>query len=163
METAETMCSNGTHDYKGDNFMKTVSIINLKGGVAKTLTTVSMAYALSQQYNARVLVVDNDKQGNCSKTFGVHSYDRQSIADLMLDRDADLAEVIQHTKYDRIDVYSGEYDIAHRKYAGDDGQLSSAADTPAHCTPQGCRPVRLLSNRQRAGHQHFDGKCSCCI
>ena len=42
--------------------MKTVSIINLKGGVAKTLTTVSMAYALSQQYNARVLVVDNDKQ-----------------------------------------------------------------------------------------------------
>ena len=104
METAETMCSNGTHDYKGDNFMKTVSIINLKGGVAKTLTTVSMAYALSQQYNARVLVVDNDKQGNCSKTFGVHSYDRQSIADLMLDRDADLAEVIQHTKYDRIDV-----------------------------------------------------------
>ena len=69
--------------------MKTVSIINLKGGVAKTLTTVSMAYALSQQYNARVLVVDNDKQGNCSKTFGVHSYDRMSIADLMLDRDAD--------------------------------------------------------------------------
>lgn len=68
--------------------MKTVSIINLKGGVAKTLTTVSMAYALSQQYNARVLVVDNDKQGNCSKTFGVHSYDRQSIADLMLDRDS---------------------------------------------------------------------------
>ena len=37
--------------------MKTVSIINLKGGVAKTLTTVSMAYALSQQDNARVLVV----------------------------------------------------------------------------------------------------------
>ena len=104
METAETMCSIGTHDNKGDNYMKTVSIINLKGGVAKTLTTVSMAYALSQQYNARVLVVDNDKQGNCSKTFGVHSYDRQSIADLMLDRDADLAEVIQHTKYDRIDV-----------------------------------------------------------
>ncbi len=28
--------------------MKTVSIINLKGGVAKTLTTVSMAYALSR-------------------------------------------------------------------------------------------------------------------
>lgn len=43
----------------------------------------------------RVLVVDNDKQGNCSKTFGVHSYDRMSIADLMLDRDADLGEVIR--------------------------------------------------------------------
>ena len=30
METAETMCPIGTHDNKGDNFMKTVSIINLK-------------------------------------------------------------------------------------------------------------------------------------
>ena len=84
--------------------MKTVSIINLKGGVAKTLTTVSMAYALSQQHNARVLVVDNDKQGNASKAFGVYNSEDKSIADLMLNRDADLAEVIQHTKYDRIDV-----------------------------------------------------------
>ena len=149
--------------------MKTVSIINLKGGVAKTLTTVSMAYALSQQYNARVLVVDNDKQGNCSKTFGVHSYDRMSIADLMLDRDADLGEVIQHTKYDRIDVIPANMTLRDRLLcsadlcAGDDGQFQTAADTPAHCAPQGCRPVRLLSDRQRAGHQHFDGKRSCCI
>lgn len=43
--------------------MKTISIINLKCGVAKTLTTISMAYALSQTHNARILVVDNDKQG----------------------------------------------------------------------------------------------------
>lgn len=80
----------------------------------------------------------------------------------MLDRDADLAEVIQHTKYDRIDVIPANMTLltANMQVMMDS---SSAADTPAHCTPQGCRPVRLLSNRQRAGHQHFDGKRACCI
>lgn len=48
--------------------MKTISIINLKGGVAKTLTTISMAHILSERHGKRVLVVDNDKQGNTSKT-----------------------------------------------------------------------------------------------
>ena len=84
--------------------MKTVSIINLKGGVAKTLTTISMTHILSEKHGKRVLVVDNDKQGNTSKTFGIHSYDRKSIADLMLDRNANLGEIIQHTRYPRIDA-----------------------------------------------------------
>ena len=54
--------------------MKTISIINLKGGVAKTLTADSMAHVLATFHNKRVLLVDNDKQGNTSKAFGVHSY-----------------------------------------------------------------------------------------
>ena len=84
--------------------MKTISIINLKGGVAKTLTTISMAHILSEKHGKRVLVIDNDKQGNTSKSFGVHSYERKSIADIMLDRDTDLSEVIQHTQYDHLDI-----------------------------------------------------------
>ena len=59
--------------------MKTISIINLKGGVAKTLTADSMAHVLATLHNKRVLLVDNDKQGNTSKAFGVHSYDDKSI------------------------------------------------------------------------------------
>lgn len=43
--------------------MKTISIINLKGGVAKTLTADSMAHVLATFHNKRVLLVDNDKQG----------------------------------------------------------------------------------------------------
>lgn len=84
--------------------MKTISIINLKGGVAKTLTTISMAHILSEKHGKRVLVIDNDKQGNTSKSFGVHSYERKSIADIMLDRNVDLSVVIRHTRYARIDV-----------------------------------------------------------
>ena len=42
--------------------MKTISILNLKGGVGKTFTAVNMAYELHRRgYN--VLLIDNDKQG----------------------------------------------------------------------------------------------------
>lgn len=49
--------------------MQTISIISLKGGVAKTTTAVNMAYTLAAVHNKKVLIIDNDKQGNTSKAF----------------------------------------------------------------------------------------------
>ncbi|MDE6888485.1 MAG: ParA family protein, partial [Eubacterium sp.] len=49
--------------------MQTISIISLKGGVAKTTTAVNMAYILVAVHKKKVLVIDNDKQGNASKAF----------------------------------------------------------------------------------------------
>ena len=46
--------------------MKTISILNLKGGVAKTFTAANMAYELYRR-GYKVLLIDNDKQGNLSK------------------------------------------------------------------------------------------------
>ena len=43
--------------------MRVISIINLKGGVGKTFTAANMAHILNNQ-GKRVLLVDNDKQGN---------------------------------------------------------------------------------------------------
>ena len=84
--------------------MKTISIINLKGGVAKTLTADSMAHVLATLHNKRVLLVDNDKQGNTSKAFGVHSYDDKSISDVLTARRLDPREVIKKTRFQNIDV-----------------------------------------------------------
>lgn len=84
--------------------MKTISIINLKGGVAKTLTATNMAHILAVFHDKRVLLVDNDKQGNTSKTFGVHSYDEKSISDILTARRMDPHEVIKPTRYANIDV-----------------------------------------------------------
>jgi chromosome partitioning protein len=43
-----------------------ISIINLKGGVAKTTTTVALAETLASVYNKRVLVIDLDPQTNAT-------------------------------------------------------------------------------------------------
>ena len=83
--------------------MKTVSIINLKGGVAKTLTAGSMAHILATYHDKRVLLIDNDKQGNTSKMFEVHSYEEKSISDV-LTRRINVNSVIQGTRFDAIDV-----------------------------------------------------------
>ena len=42
--------------------MRTIAIINLKGGVAKTTSSINIAYILTTRGH-RVLLVDNDKQG----------------------------------------------------------------------------------------------------
>lgn len=84
--------------------MKIISIINLKGGVAKTLTADSMAHILATFHNKRVLLVDNDKQGNTSKSFGVHSYEAKSISDVLTARRIDVHEAIKKTRFENIDV-----------------------------------------------------------
>ncbi len=63
--------------------MRTVSIINLKGGVGKTITSINMAYLLARE-SSRVLLVDCDKQGNTSKFMKCHNYDKKSLADILL-------------------------------------------------------------------------------
>ncbi len=77
--------------------MKTIAVINMKGGCAKTTTTVNMAHILAKDYGKRVLVIDNDKQGNLSKACGVWSYDNLSLADI-LTGEAGITEVIQTTQ-----------------------------------------------------------------
>ncbi len=75
--------------------METVSIISLKGGTAKTTTAVNMAYILAAEYGKKVLVIDNDKQGNISKAF--RCYDPESedtTARIMVERGIDIYEVI---------------------------------------------------------------------
>ena len=45
---------------------KVISFINLKGGVAKTTTTVGVATVLAGEYGKKVLVIDLDPQTNCT-------------------------------------------------------------------------------------------------
>lgn len=62
--------------------MKTLSIINLKGGVAKTISSVNMAHILAAVKGFKVLLIDNDKQGNASKIMNRHSYDHKGTAEV---------------------------------------------------------------------------------
>lgn len=82
--------------------MRVLNICNLKGGVGKTITSVNLAYVIAHVHKMRVLVIDNDKQGNTSKFFSVHSYDHPSVADLMTSEKT-AEEVIRHTSIAGID------------------------------------------------------------
>lgn len=53
--------------------MKTVAILNLKGGVGKTVTAVNMAAILAADHAKHVLLIDCDSQCNASDFFGVET------------------------------------------------------------------------------------------
>ena len=84
--------------------MKVISVINLKGGVAKTISSINVAYILMAHHGAKVLLIDNDKQGNTSKFFGLYCYDMDSIADVLTKKDYPIGNAIQNTKYDGLDI-----------------------------------------------------------
>ena len=67
--------------------MKTISVVNLKGGVGKTVTAVNLAGILAADYGKRVLLVDSDPQGDASQYIGVVP-DACSTADLFDDGSA---------------------------------------------------------------------------
>lgn len=90
--------------------MKTISIINLKGGVGKTTTAVNLAYLLSEELGYPTLLIDNDKQGNASQHYGVHGYDTNSIAGVFTG-EIRAAQAIVSTGYDRLDMIPANMDL----------------------------------------------------
>lgn len=49
--------------------MKTIAIMNNKGGVGKTVTAISLADILTREYGRRVLLIDCDGQCNLTRTY----------------------------------------------------------------------------------------------
>ena len=75
--------------------MKTLSLINKKGGAGKTTITVNLAYALAESCDLRVLVVDNDDQGNATQFFDVTP--DFTLADVLTGMD--IRSCISRTRY----------------------------------------------------------------
>ncbi|MFC0186474.1 chromosome partitioning protein [Pseudarcicella hirudinis] len=59
-----------------------ISIINHKGGVGKTTTTINLGKALTS-FGFKVLLVDMDSQGNLSQSLGVDNPDKQVVHALL--------------------------------------------------------------------------------
>ncbi len=63
--------------------MRMISVINQKGGVGKTTTTLNLSHALAQK-GQKVLVIDLDPQAHLTAGYGVLKKEQAGIADVML-------------------------------------------------------------------------------
>lgn len=78
--------------------MTGIAVINNKGGVAKTITSVNLAYALAAKRNLKTLLVDMDGQANATSNLGGTREGQATIHDVLF-RNKPIREAIVPTAY----------------------------------------------------------------
>ena len=90
---------------------KIISLVNQKGGVGKTTSSINLAASLGV-LKKRVLLVDLDPQGNTTTGIGINKADiNKSVSDLLIDT-ASLKETIVKTKFKNLYVLPATINLA---------------------------------------------------
>lgn len=90
---------------------KVITVFNQKGGVGKTTTNVNLSAALAMM-GKRVLVIDNDPQGNCTSGLGIDKNQVQfSIYDALVQGEAPLSCIMQ-TAIENLDIIPSNVELA---------------------------------------------------
>jgi chromosome partitioning protein len=89
-----------------------VAVVNQKGGVGKTTSTINLGAALAEQ-GSRVLLVDFDPQGALSVGLGLNPNEIEvSVYDLLLDRTVGLSDVVTPSKVPGLDLVPSNIDLS---------------------------------------------------
>ena len=86
-----------------------ISLLNQKGGVGKTTTTVNLAGALASE-GYKILVIDLDPQTHLGLHFGVES-DTASVYDLLTEESVTIDQTLLRARKN-IDLVTSEVDLA---------------------------------------------------
>lgn len=86
--------------------MKIISIVNIKGGVGKTVSSVNIAACLGES-DKRVLIIDTDAQSNATQYLNCYEPQGTSSYDLLMDKDLEISTVIKCTSLKNVDIIPG--------------------------------------------------------
>lgn len=89
-----------------------ISMVNQKGGVGKTTSTVSLGAALAG-YGRKVLLVDFDPQGALSIALGLNPNEMEpTVYNLLTSPDCHVGDVIVSTEVEGLDLLPANIDLA---------------------------------------------------
>jgi chromosome partitioning protein len=91
---------------------RVIAMVNQKGGVGKTTSTVSLGAALAS-YGRRVLLVDFDPQGAVSVSFGVNPNELElTVYNALTQPDCHVGDVIMQTDIVDLDLLPSNIDLS---------------------------------------------------
>jgi chromosome partitioning protein len=91
------------------NKAKIIAIVNQKGGVGKTTSTINISSALAIQ-GKKTLLIDLDPQGNSSTGFGIRNRSKNIYN--VLSGECHISEAILKTKIDNLEIISSNVDLS---------------------------------------------------
>lgn len=92
--------------------MKTVAVINIKGGVGKTISAVNIGVVLGE-LGSRVLIVDLDPQANATQLLRSYSMERASVCNVFLEKDFPTVSAIFSTQHTNVDILPSHIGFAY--------------------------------------------------
>ena len=90
---------------------KIFAIVNQKGGVGKTTTTVNLATALAA-VGKKVLIIDFDPQGNASTGLGIENNQRKLTSYDLILNDVSVEDIIQKSPVPNLYIIPANIDLS---------------------------------------------------